>query len=203
MTCARWRSLAIPKGVRIAFKGVSWSRTASNFALAGEFVLLANCRNLGLAIDAFDIIGAQIPLEDLDAIDPEQIFVVQLSDFKWQSVPSIAENAATKTRFRVFPGEGAHSDDLAAFVSRLDTLGYSGVYSFDVYNDDYQQMPPDAVVAGRGALPNGSRKRCCESRCRCPTSSTRGIRIRIDCLPSAASPKPLFRANSRILMSVH
>jgi sugar phosphate isomerase/epimerase len=139
--------LAIPKGVRIAFKGVSWSRTASNFALAGEFVLLANCRNLGLAIDAFDIIGAQVPLENLDAIDPEQIFVVQLSDFKWQTVPSIAGNAATKTRFRVFPGEGAHSDDLAAFVSRLDTLGYSGVYSFDVYNDDYQQMPPDAVVA--------------------------------------------------------
>jgi sugar phosphate isomerase/epimerase len=138
--------LAIPKGVRIAFKGVSWSRTASNFALAGEFVLRANCRNLGLAIDAFDIVAAQIPLEDLDAIDPEQIFVVQLSDFTWQAVPSITESAATKARFRVFPGEGAHSDDLAAFVSKLDTLGYTGVYSFDVYNDDYAQMPPDAVV---------------------------------------------------------
>jgi sugar phosphate isomerase/epimerase len=138
--------LAIPRGVRIAFKGVSWSRTASNFALAGEFVLRANCRNLGLAVDAFDIVAAQIPLEDLDAIDPEQIFVVQLSDFTWQTVPSVTESAATKARFRVFPGEGAHSDDLAAFVSKLDSLGYSGVYSFDVYNDDYQQMPPDAVV---------------------------------------------------------
>jgi len=138
--------LAIPKGVGIAFKGVSWSRTASNFALAGEFVLRANCRNLGLAIDAFDVVSAQIPLDDLDAIDPAQIFVVQLSDFTWQTVPSITESVATKARFRVFPGEGAHSDDLAAFVSKLDTLGYNGVYSFDVYNDDYQQMPPDAVV---------------------------------------------------------
>ncbi len=138
--------LAIPKGVCIAFKGVSRSRTASNFALAGEFVLQANCRNLGLAIDAFDIVAAQIPLEDLDAVDPEQIFVVQLSDFTWQTVPSITESAATKARFRVFPGEGAHSNDLAAFVSKLDALGYSGVYSFDVYNDDYLQMPPDAVV---------------------------------------------------------
>lgn len=139
--------MAIPKKVSIAFKGVSWSRTASNFALAGEFVLRANCRNLGLAIDAFDIVAAQIALDDLDAIDPEQIFVVQLSDFTFQSFPSGAENAADKTRFRVFPGEGAHSDDLAAFVSRLDTLGYGGVYSFDVYNDDYQQMPPEAVVS--------------------------------------------------------
>ena len=23
----------------------------------------------------------------------------------------------------------------------------AGIYSFDVYNDDYQQMPPDAVVS--------------------------------------------------------
>ena len=138
--------LAIPLGVRIAFKGVSRSRTASNFASAGEFALRANCRNLGLAIDAFDILAAQIPLDDLDAIDPEQMFVVQLSDFQWQTVNPTAENAATRTRCRVFPGEGAHSDELAAFVSKLDALGYAGIYSFDVYNDDYQQMPPDIVV---------------------------------------------------------
>ena len=56
------------------------------------------------------------------------------------------QNAATKTRFRVFPGEGGHSDAVAAFVGKLDALGYAGIYSFDVYNDDYQQMPPDIVV---------------------------------------------------------
>ncbi|MGZ7039912.1 MAG: sugar phosphate isomerase/epimerase family protein, partial [Thermoanaerobaculia bacterium] len=75
--------LAIPKGVRIAFKGISWSRTANNFTAAGELVLRANCQNLGLAIDAFDVLAAQIPLDDLDAIDPDQIFVVQLSDYSW------------------------------------------------------------------------------------------------------------------------
>jgi sugar phosphate isomerase/epimerase len=138
--------LAIPRAVSIAFKGVSWSRTASNFAAAGELVLRADCRNLGLAIDAFDILAAQTPLDDLDAIDPEQIFVVQLSDFRWQSIQSIAEDEATKTRFRVFPGEGAHSDGLAALVSKLDALGYAGIFSLDVYNDDYQQMPPSTVV---------------------------------------------------------
>ena len=35
---------------------------------------------------------------------------------------------------------------LAALVGKLDALGYAGIYSFDVYNDDYQQMPPDTVV---------------------------------------------------------
>ena len=141
-------TLAIPRRVRIAYKGVSWSRTAGDFASASELVLRANCGNLGLAIDAFDILAAQTPLDDLDVIDPEQIFVVQLSDFSWRALPSREQNDAARTRLRLFPGEGPNSDELAAFVRKLDALGYTGIYSFDVYNDEYQQMDPE-VVAGR------------------------------------------------------
>jgi sugar phosphate isomerase/epimerase len=139
--------LAIPLGIRIAFKGMSWSRTVKDFAAAGDLVFRANCPNLGLAVDAFDVLAARIPLSDLEAIDPEQIYLVQLSDYMWQQVRSAEEAASTATHFRVFPGEGAHSDDLAQFVSTLDGIGYCGDYSFDVYNDDYQQMPAETVVA--------------------------------------------------------
>ncbi|MDH5246405.1 MAG: sugar phosphate isomerase/epimerase [Betaproteobacteria bacterium] len=139
--------LAIPLGVRIAFKGVSWSRTARDFRAAGEIVFRANCANLGLAIDAFDVLAAGAPLDDLDAIDPEQIFLVQLSDYMWQEIRSAEERTATATHFRVFPGEGAHSDGLADFVTKLDEIGYCGDYSFDVYNDDYLQMPAETVAA--------------------------------------------------------
>jgi len=138
--------LAIPLGIRIAFKGLSWSRTVRDFAAAGDIVFRANCPNLGLAIDAFDVLTAKLPLDDLDAIDPEQIFLVQLSDYMWQEIRSSEEEAATATHFRVFPGEGAHSDALADFVTKLDGLGYYGDYSFDVYNDDYLQMPPETVA---------------------------------------------------------
>jgi len=138
--------LAIPLGIRIAFKGVAGSPTVRDFTAAGELVFRADCPNLGLAIDAFDILAARIALEDLDALDPEHIFLVQLSDYMWQKIQSVKERAATATHFRVFPGEGAHSDDLATFVKKLDAIGYRGNYSFDVYNDDYQQMPPERVV---------------------------------------------------------
>jgi hypothetical protein len=74
------------------------------------------------------------------------VYLVQLSDCSWQSIPPLAASGATSTRARFFPGEGAHSADLAAFVSKLDLLRYAGTYSFDVYNDDYQQMPPETVV---------------------------------------------------------
>jgi sugar phosphate isomerase/epimerase len=140
--------LAIPLGIRIAFKGVSWGRTVRDFAAAGELVFRANCPNLGLAVDAFDVIASGVSQDDLDAIDPQQIFLVQLSDYMWQEIRSAEEQAATATHFRVFPGEGAHSDGLANFITKLDEIGYCGDYSFDVYNDDYLQMPPE-TVAGR------------------------------------------------------
>ncbi len=139
--------LAIPLRIKIAYKGLPWSRTVRDFSAAGEIVFRATCPNLGLAIDAFDVIAARISLENLDAIDPQQIFLVQLSDYMWQEIRSAEEQAATATHFRVFPGEGAHSDGLADFITKLDAIGYCGDYSFDVYNDDYLQMPPEGVAS--------------------------------------------------------
>jgi sugar phosphate isomerase/epimerase len=138
--------LAIPMGIRIAFKGVSRSRTVPDFTVAGDLVFRANCPNLGLAIDAFDVLAARIPLEELEALDPQQIYLVQLSDYMWQQIRSVEEEATIATHFRVFPGEGAHGDDLAKFVSTLDAIGYCGDYSFDARNDDYRQMPAETVV---------------------------------------------------------
>jgi sugar phosphate isomerase/epimerase len=138
--------LGIPLGIRIAFKGVSWSRTVRDFVAAGDFVFQANCPNLGVAVDAFDVLAGHKSLDDLQATDPEQIFLVQLSDYMWHEIRSPEEEASTATHFRVFPGEGAHSDELARFVRALDDVGYRGEWSFDVYNDDYQQMPAETVV---------------------------------------------------------
>jgi sugar phosphate isomerase/epimerase len=140
--------LALPMGIRIAFKGLSYSRTVKNFAVAAEIVSLANCPNLGLAIDAFDVIAAGVPLEDLEMIFPQQIFLVQLSDFMLQEIQTAEEQVTTAAHFRVFPGEGAHSSELAKFVVKLEEIGYFGDYSFDVYNSDYLQMPPE-VIANR------------------------------------------------------
>ena len=41
-----------------------------------------------------------------------------------------------------------HSEALAELVTRLDALGYRGDYSFEVFNDDYTQLP-HAIVAER------------------------------------------------------
>jgi sugar phosphate isomerase/epimerase len=80
-------------------------------------------------------------------LDPQKNFLVQLADFMRQQVRTVEERIATARHFRVFPGEGVHSDAIADLVSRLDRIGYRGEYSFEVFNDDYQQMPLSAVAA--------------------------------------------------------
>lgn len=138
--------LALPKGIRIAFKGLSWSRTVKDFVSAADIIALADCPNLGLAIDVFDIIAAGIPLDDLDAIFTPHVFLVQLSDFMLQEMRGTEEQFSTASHFRVFPGEGAHSDILSKFVVKLEDNGYFGNYSFDVYNTDYLQMPSEEIA---------------------------------------------------------
>jgi sugar phosphate isomerase/epimerase len=139
--------LAVPLGLKIAYEGLSWGRTVNEFTTAWEVVSRADAPNLGLGLDSFHIFAAKTPLDELEALDPDKIFLVQLADFMWHEVRSFEERMATARHFRVFPGEGVHSAQVAELVLKLDALGYRGDYSFEVFNDDYQQIPPRAVAA--------------------------------------------------------
>ena len=146
--------LALPLGIRIAYEALSWGRTVHEFPVSWDLVCRADCPNLGIGLDSFHIFAAKTPLEAIDALDPDKIFLVQLSDFMWQETPTFEERMTTARTFRVFPGEGVHSEQLADLVLRLDRIGYRGDYSFEVFNDDYQQLPLDTVAerARRSAL---------------------------------------------------
>jgi sugar phosphate isomerase/epimerase len=139
--------LAVPLNIRIAFEGLSWGRTINEFTTAWDVVCRADAPNLGLGFDSFHMVASKTPLEDLELLDPRKVFLVQLADFMWTEVRSFEERMATARHFRVFPGEGVHSDAIAELVMRLDRLGYRGDYSFEVFNDDYQQIPLEAVCA--------------------------------------------------------
>lgn len=146
--------LAIPYGIKIAYEGLSWGRTVNEFTTAWDVVNRADCPNLGLGIDSFHIFAAQTPLDEIDFLTPDRIFLVQLADFMWQETKTFEERIATARTFRVFPGEGVHSTQLVDLVVRLNALGYAGDYSFEVFNDDYLQMPLPMVAerARRSAL---------------------------------------------------
>jgi len=141
--------LALPLGIRIAFEGLSWGRTINEFTTAWDAVSRADCPNLGLALDSYHLFAAKTPLEEIDYLEPSRIFLVQLADFMWQETRTFEERMSTARTFRVFPGEGVHSEALVELVLKLDTLGYGGDYSFEVFNEDYLNLPLP-VVASRG-----------------------------------------------------
>lgn len=138
--------LALPLGINVAYEALSWGRNINEFTQAWDAVCQADMPNLGLGIDSFHIFAAKTPIELIDQLDASKIFLVQLSDFMWHETPTFEDRISTARTFRVFPGEGVHSEQLAALVLKLHSIGYRGDYSFEVFNDDYQQLPLSVVA---------------------------------------------------------
>jgi sugar phosphate isomerase/epimerase len=135
--------LAIPMNIKIAFEAAPQGQTVREFLPAWDLVCEADMPNLGLGLDASQMLDSATLLDDLDMLDPNKVFLVQLAD-------TLGSSGA----WRVFPGDGLNSTALAALVTRLHRLGYRGDYSFEVLNDDYLQMPAASVAqrARRAAL---------------------------------------------------
>ncbi|MCX8098115.1 MAG: sugar phosphate isomerase/epimerase [Casimicrobiaceae bacterium] len=138
--------LALPFGIRVAYEALSWGLHVSDYRDAWAIVRRVDCPTLTLALDSFHMLATASPFEELSEIDPERISLVQLSDFMWQEVRTAEERLTTARTFRVFPYEGVHSSQLLALIQALEAMGYTGPYSFEVFNDDYTQLPPRVVA---------------------------------------------------------
>lgn len=138
--------LAVPLDIRIAYEALSWGRHVNEYTQAWDIVQAAERSNLGLALDSYHMLANETAFDALDEIPPAKITLVQLSDFLWQEVRSREERIETARHSRVFPGEGVHSERVIELVRRLDETGYRGEYSFEVFNDDYRQLPLPVVA---------------------------------------------------------
>ena len=134
-------TLAVPLGIRVAYEALSWGRHVNQVLQSWELVQEAGRANLGLALDSFHILAHKTDPAVIEEIDPAKVFLVQLSDFLWQETRTPDERIDTARHYRVFPGEGVHSEQVAEMVRRLDGAGYRGDFSFEVFNDDYRQLP--------------------------------------------------------------
>jgi sugar phosphate isomerase/epimerase len=128
--------LAIPKGIQIAFQSAPLSHAIMNYGSAWDLLCQADMPNLGLCLDALDALTNHEPNDELDMLDPDMIFLVQLAD---RMAKSVADQ-------RVFPGEGEHSTTLANMVTVLHRLGYRGDYNLAVWHDDSNQIPAFQVA---------------------------------------------------------
>ena len=133
--------LAVPLNIRVAYEALSWGRYVSEFPQSWDLVQEADRANLGVCLDSYHILANRTDLGLLQDVDPRKVFLVQLSDFMWQELRSPEDRIDTARHFRVFPGEGVHNEQVAELVRQVDDMGYRGDYSFEVFNDDYRQLP--------------------------------------------------------------
>ena len=142
--------LATPLGLRVGFEALSWGRHVSDFELSWEIVQLADRANLGVCIHSFHVrANCSLNNTNFDAlatVPGERIAFVQLLDFMWNAVLTSEERIETARHLRVFPGEGVHSAELSRMIRMIDQSGYRGDWSFDVFNDDYVQMPSEIAA---------------------------------------------------------
>ena len=161
--------LAVPLGIKIAYEGLSWGRTINEFTQAWEAVQRADAPNLGLGLDSYHALATKTALDDLDLVDPDKIFLVQLADFMWQETRTVEERISTARTFRVFPGEGVHSEQVAALVRPARRDGLPRRLQLRGLQ---RRLPAAAAAAGVRARaprrPTGWASRCCAARCRCP-----------------------------------
>lgn len=143
---AKLATLAVPLGIQVGYEALSWGRHVHDYTSAWEAVDRANHANLGVVIDSFHMLANNASLDGLEDIPSRKIAMVQLSDFMWREIVNHEERLETARHLRVFPSEGEHSKELSDLVRRLYRAGYRGDYSFEVFNDDYLQMPPEAVA---------------------------------------------------------
>ena len=137
--------LAVPHGIRIAYEALGVGTSAST-RRPGRSSPRPIARTSG-SRSIPSTCSPPAPAARRWRKSPAKIFLVQLADFMWQRDPSREERINTARHFRVFPGEGVHSAEVAELVRTLDRH-YRGDYSFEVFNDDYTQLPV-AVVTER------------------------------------------------------
>jgi sugar phosphate isomerase/epimerase len=130
-------------GVRIAFEPICYGSWINTYVKGWELVRDADHPQVGLVLDAAHIFLPETPLEGIERIPGDKIFLVELSDF----AATRLDKRELLRNYRMFPGEGARP--LRAFVDRVAATGYAGAISLEVFNARYRAADP-RFVARRG-----------------------------------------------------
>ncbi|MEV6304536.1 TIM barrel protein [Actinoplanes sp. NPDC051861] len=138
---------AAGRGLRIAYEAQAWGRHVNTYAHAWRIVRRAGHPALGLCLDSFHVLSRDDDLAGIAVIPGAKVFHLQLAD-----APRMKMDVAEWSRHhRLFPGLG--SFDLAGFVTRVLSTGYTGPFALEVFNDIYRQADPrHAAIDGMRSL---------------------------------------------------
>jgi 4-hydroxyphenylpyruvate dioxygenase len=138
---------AAKRGLRVAYEALAWGKHINDYRDAWEVVRRANHPQVGTVLDTFHICARGLDLEPIRAIPGDRIFLVQIAD-----APKLQMDYLSWGRhWRCLPGQGDF--DLVAFMDALNTTGYDGHLSLEIFNDRFRAGSARSVALdGRRSL---------------------------------------------------
>jgi 4-hydroxyphenylpyruvate dioxygenase len=120
------------RGLRIGFEALAWGRHISDYRDAWEAVRRADHAAIGLVLDSFHALARKTDLKAMASIPRDRIFLVQVAD-----APVLDMDPLSWSRhFRNFPGQG--DLPLLDFMSALESTGFDGALSLEIFNDQFR-----------------------------------------------------------------
>jgi 4-hydroxyphenylpyruvate dioxygenase len=135
------------RGLTVAYEALAWGTHVSDYVRSWRVVQRAGHPALGVCLDSFHILARGTGLDEIAAIPPGKLFMLQLAD-----APRLRMDELQWSRhYRCFPGQG--SFDLESFLGRVLAAGYTGPLSLEIFNDVFRQADPfRTAVDGRRSL---------------------------------------------------
>jgi 2-keto-myo-inositol isomerase len=113
----------------------------NNLHAAIETIKRVGRANVGLVLDSFHMHISDSRFSDISQLERDQVFLVHVNDSEHGE-----KNKLTDAN-RLYPGKG--DIDLAAFTSRLKSIGYDGFLSLELLRPEYWEQDP-LLVASTG-----------------------------------------------------
>jgi 4-hydroxyphenylpyruvate dioxygenase len=123
---------AARRGLRVGYEALAWAKHVNDYRDAWEIVRRAAEPNVGAVLDSFHILSKGLDLAVIRTMPKDRIFLVQVAD-----APKLQMDLLSWSRhWRCLPGQGEL--DLAGFMAALETTGYDGHLSLEIFNDRFR-----------------------------------------------------------------
>lgn len=120
------------RGLKVGYEALAWGRHVWDYRDAWEIVRRANHPAVGAVLDSFHILSRGLDLATIATIPGDRIALVQMAD-----APRLQMDHLSWSRhWRCLPGQGDF--DLVAFMDALETTGYAGYLSLEIFNDRFR-----------------------------------------------------------------
>jgi 4-hydroxyphenylpyruvate dioxygenase len=131
---------AAKRGIKVGFEALAWGRHINDYRDAWEAVRRADHPAIGIVLDTFHILARETDLKAIASIPRDRIFLVQMAD-----APKLDMDYLSWSRhFRSMPGQG--DLPLLEFMAALQTTGFDGLLSLEIFNDQFRAGSARAVA---------------------------------------------------------